>query len=281
MFRRNRTLSGSSSHVVNSATTTGDERSPRAKVHVLARMRRKIGVLLGGTLVGAIVIGGLVYQLTAQVVVSTSSGIALTEVQTKRYSDAIQSYYGSHPLERLRFALNQDDLATYMRVTTPEVADIRMGSGAGLGKTDFTLTFRQPTAGWVIGNKQYYVDANGVPFDTNYYAMPLVQIVDQTGIQQQSGVAIVSNRFLAFVGKLVGALNTKGLTVEKVIIPAGTTHQLQLTLKDKSYYIKVSLDRSVGEQVEDIGRVTGYFDSKGETPQYIDVRVQGRAYYRD
>jgi hypothetical protein len=43
----------------------------------------------------------------------------------------------------------------------------------------------------------------------------------------------------------------------------------------------MSVDRPAGEQAEDAMRAIKYLQSKGMTPAYIDVRVGGKAYYKD
>ena len=45
-------------------------------------------------------------------------------------------------------------------------------------------------------------------------------------------------------------------------------------------YFKVSLDRGTGVTAEDISRMLKYLQDRGLTPGYVDVRVEGKAYYQ-
>jgi hypothetical protein len=68
--------------------------------------------------------------------------------------------------------------------------------------------------------------------------------------------------------------------VTKVVLPASTTRQLQLSLQNVPYMVKVSVDRPAGAQAEDTARSIRYLSSRGMTPQYLDVRVEGRVFYQ-
>jgi hypothetical protein len=44
--------------------------------------------------------------------------------------------------------------------------------------------------------------------------------------------------------------------------------------------VKFSVDRAVGEQAEDAARAVRYLDGKGMSPEYLDVRISGKAFYK-
>lgn len=278
-FRRNRTLTGSLSSRVASATEhTGDLQSSRTHAHQLTLQRRKLMSGLGVVVVVAAGLAGLIYNLTVYPVVG-SSDHALT-LETKRYEDAISGYLARHPVERLRFMLNEKRLTEYLTLTVPEVASVRQDGFARLNGTDFSITMRHPIASWIIGGKQYFVDEQGIPFEKNYYETPAVAVIDQSGVQQAAGTAVASSRFLAFVGRVVAEAKRYDLVVEQAVIPSGTTRQLEVRVQGRGYPIKLSLDRLPSEQVEDMSRAIRHFEGKRVTPQYIDVRVSGKAYYK-
>lgn len=278
-FRRNRTLTGSASpHVSTVNEPNADLQSPRTQVHQLAHQRRKLGTLFMTVVLVAGVIAALLYEFTAQPVIRSSD--AALSLEADRYSKVIDEYLGRRPVERLRFALDDTRLTEYVHRELPEVESVTMGSFVAFGQSSFTVTVRQPIAGWLIGDRQYYVDATGVPFQKNYFPSPTVNVVDDSGIQQTAGTAIASSRFLNFVGRTVSAAAEKGFVVEQAIIPTGTTRQLELKIKDMQTTVKLSLDRSIGEQVEDMERALAWFEERNQTPEYIDVRVSGRAFYR-
>ena len=277
-FKRNRTLTGSASAQVTSVSeSTAQLKSSRVHAHDLVRQRRRIGSVLGLTLMAALVLSGLVWQFTAQPVVRTSDHSESVDVS---YTHAVEDYLAMHPIERLRFLLHEDGLSAYMQSVTPEVASITADGSAGFGKSTFVVAMREPIAGWSIRGVQQYVDASGTAFARNHFAAPKVQIVDNSGIQVETGQAVASNQFLGFVGRVVGLANAQGHVVTRVVIPQNTTRQIELHMQDVGYPVKLSIDRPSGEQVEDMSRALGWLKGRNLTPGYLDVRVSGRAFYK-
>lgn len=279
LFKRNRTLVGSLSRSVSSVNELGgDLRSPRAHHHHLSAHRRKLGSMLAMVILAAGALTWLLYEFTAFTQIApTDGGITVDQA---RYQKVINDYFASRPGERLRVFLNESELSRYMSQEAPEVSSVHVRGAAGLATSQFDIVFRKPVAGWLINSKQYYVDKDGISFQTNLFERPTVRIVDQSGVPQTTGSAVASSRFLRFVGRTVEMARSGGLTVEQATIPSGTTRQIDVRLAGHKYPIKLSLDRPVGEQVEDMQRAVAYFDARGASPQYIDVRVSGKAYYR-
>jgi hypothetical protein len=277
-FRRNRTLTGSTSSQISSPGESNAQiKSPRVQTHELVQKRRHIGATLLLVLSGAGILLFLVSQFTAGTVVRATD---VSQQLDKKYSDIIEAYLASQPIERLRFATNTDHLSDYVAAHAPEVASVSLDGSAGFGKSTFVLQLREPTVGWTINGRQEYVDSTGTAFSRNYFTSPAVQVVDKSGVQVEAGQAIASNRFLGFVGRAVALAKQQGFVVQQVIIPAGTTRQVELQLRGVGYPIKLSIDRGVGEQVEDMKRAVQWLKSHGQSPKYLDVRVSGEAFYR-
>lgn len=277
-FRRNRTITGSvASGVVSANESNAQLKSPRVQAHELSKKRRSIGATLLMVLVGCALLFTLIHQFTAVPIVKTTDSSIKLDTS---YSEIIQSYFSTRPIERLRFLTNTNLLNDFVQTRAPEVADVHIMGSAGLGESMFVLTMREPIAGWSINGRQRYVDSTGTAFANNYFTPPTVQIIDNSGIQVQAGQAVASNRFLGFVGRAVGLAKIQGYIVRQVIIPSGTTRQVELRLDGVGYSVKLSVDRSAGEQMEDMARVIKYLKERNINPEYIDVRVAGKAFYR-
>lgn len=278
VFRRNRTLVGSLSAQVSSASElTGDLRSPRAHAHHLAAHRRMLGTIFIGVFGAICLLAWLLYEFTAGIHVSPTGGVVVND---DRYDKAINQYLVEHPLERLRVLLNEGTLTEYLAQVTPEVQSVQNGGSAGFATSQFDLVFRKPVVGWLIGTNQYYVDENGVSFQVNYFDQPTVKIIDKSGVPQTAGTTVASSRFLRFVGQAVTLAKADGITITQAVIPANTTHEIEVNSTGHAYPVKLSLDRPVGEQIEDMQHAIAYFDKRGEQPKYVDVRVSGKAYYK-
>lgn len=271
-FRRNQTLS--------SYRHNTPEESSRQKAHHLALQRRRLGGIMLIVVAAAVLLLLLLWQLMAQVHVVTSTKQLAEHFQAAPYESSINEYLALNPAQRLRFTLNQDALSNFVSSQLPEVEKVALSGSAGLARATFSITFRTPVAGWQINSRQNYVDANGVVFEKNYYSVPSVQIVDENGIGVEQGAAVASSRLLGFMGRVVAGAGERGYTVTKAILPAGTTRQVEITIKDKKTRVKFSVDRGAGEQVEDMDRALQYFALHRMNISELDVRVSGKAAYR-
>jgi hypothetical protein len=277
-FRRNRTLTGSaSSQVVSTNESNAQLKSTRVQMHDLAKQRRHIGGILVLVLLAAAVLFSLVFQFTTTAIVRTSD---VSRSLDPVYAEAIDAYLTRQPIERLRFLLHEDALSDYLQTVTPEIASVHSDGFGGFGKSVFVVEMRQPIAGWNIRGVQRYVDASGVSFDRNHFTTPKVQIIDNSGIQVEAGQAVASNQFLSFVGRVVGLANANQHPVLQVIIPQGTTRQIELRIQDVAFPVRLLIDRPAGEQIEDMTKSLAWLKERSLTPEYLDVRVSGRAFYR-
>jgi len=273
-FRRNRTLSG-----VQKAQAD-EKASPRSHVHHLTRQRQKLSGILAIVISVTVLLAILITQLSARIIVTGSTKPLSVKIDPAAYETVINEYLAVNPAGRLRFALNERELSDFASTVAPEVSYIKQSGVENIVDTHFTITFRQPIAGWQINGKQFYVDDSGVVFDKNYYETPSVQIIDESGVSPEQGSTVASARFLSFVGRVVALSKSGGYEVTEAILPVGTTRQLEVRLKDVAPRVKLSIDRGAGEQVEDMTRALRYLTSKGVSAEYVDVRVGGRAIYR-
>lgn len=280
-FRRNRTLTGSLSSDVASANEHRSElRSPRVQAHHLRKHRRRLFLVFVAACLVVAGLGWLIYQSIAGVNVVIKAPVP--PIDTKVYEQKIQDYLNGRPLKRNRKTVNTDALAVYLQENgLPEVLAARVNPApAGFGTSTIELTVRQPLVSWKTGSSRLYVDGTGAAFQRNYFAEPAVEVIDETGIQTVNNQVLASDRFLGFMGRMVGRLQDQGLTVTRVVLPENTTRQLLLSIEGVGYPAKVNTDRPAGEQAEDIARTVRYLNRKGIAPQYIDVRVEGKAYYK-
>ena len=271
-FRRNQTLS--------SYRHNTPEESSRQKVHHLALQRRKVGGLFIVVASVAALLMLLLWQLTAQVHITTSTKPLSVPFDASQYEKSINDYFAVNPAQRLRFALDESKLSEFVSAQLPEVESLTMTGAPALAQTNFTITFRQPVAGWIINGKQYYVDSNGVVFQKNYYVSPGVEIVDESGAAPTQGTTVAGGRLLGFLGRVVAQAGERGYTVTKAILPQGTTREVDIYLNGVSTRVKLNIDRGAGEQIEDMTRALKYLTSQGVTAEYLDVRVSGRAAHK-
>jgi hypothetical protein len=278
VFRRSRTLTGTTSpKVASSASPRSQLKTARLQTHELHQLRNRVLRVLAVLVIGIVILSWLVstYVATVQIRSLQPGG----KLATTDYQNTILDY--KHPLERFGFAINRKQLASDMQTLHPEIASIDVDNNWYGGGTQFVAQFRRPVLAWETGGKRFYVDAKGVAFQYDHFGGSYVSVSDQSGISPSvSGGTVASNRFIQFLGKMVGAVNTGGKgSVVEVIIPA-STREADLKLQGRGYPIKTHIDRDPLQQAQDILTTLKYFDDKKLTPQYVDVRVAGKAFYK-
>lgn len=279
-FRRSQTLINRD-NTVSSKVSSLNVDSPRTHVHHLAIKRRKVFVAFMIVFAVVVVLWLLISNFAATIHIVTPQSAISKTIDESRYSEVIQDYFETNPFGRFRFFLDNTALSEYVANKLPEVESVVEKNMVGIGMINFSVTMRNPVAGWKINDHQYYVDSKGVAFEKNYYNEPAVQIIDNSGASLQTGSASVSKRFLSFVGRIVSSSQAAGYSVTQAVLPINTTRELDIFLKDNSLLVKLSIDRKVGEQVEDMSRAIQHFKLNGKImPTYIDVRVRGKAFYK-
>ncbi len=274
-FRRNQTVS--------SYKKTSDlDVSERQKAHQLVDRRRRLGgVFLVAAGVAVLLLVGL-WQFIAQPIVSIASTEVTRTVNTERYEAAISEYVERNPSQRFRASLDQQALSLYVSAKHSEVASVRLTEGVSLpSQVRFTVEFRQPVVSWQMGGTPYFVDADGVVFLENYFELPGVKVVDESGVASEQGSVVASSRLLGFLGRVVDLAKGRGYTVTEAILPPDSTRRIDVKLLEEGEArVRFTIDRGVGVQVEDMDTALRYFKERGVALQYIDVRVAGRAAYK-
>lgn len=280
VFRRSRTLTGTTSEKVRAGAQARSQlKTTRLQAHELHQFRKRIMHILSVVGVVVVLLSYLivVYIGTFKIVYPQPGGAP----QTAGYQQTIQQYFAKHPLERFGFSINRKQFAEDMQTAHPELASVDVDKNWYGGNVAFVLQFRRPLLVWETGGHRFYVDDQGTAFEYDHFGGKYVAVSDQSGISPSaSGGSVASNQFINFLGKMVGAVNAGGKgNVADIIIPA-STREVDLKLQGRGYPIKTHTDRDPLKQAEDVINALKWFDSKKITPQYVDVRVEGKAYFR-
>jgi hypothetical protein len=280
VFRRSRTITGTkSADVPTSAPLRGQFKTDRLRLMELREHRKQILKFLGGVVLAIFILMFLVVNFIVTPSI-TFAQKGVHQPSASNYQKSIYTYFDDHPFERFGFALRPTDLQDQITHDHPEVLGIGVQRDWYGGNVQFTIVFRMPLLVWKTGGKQFYVDAKGVAFTYNHFADPTVAVTDQSGIPPDESGVVASSRFIRFLGQIVAAVNGygKGIVMSVIIPPA--TKEVDLKLGGREYVIKTNTDRDPLQEAEDIANALKFFDQRGIKPQYVDVRVAHKAFYK-
>lgn len=162
----------------------------------------------------------------------------------------------------------------------------------------------------VISAKNFVVSGGAtetaVSSETTY--APSVPVIDESG-------AKLSRKMSEFIGMVEADFKESGYTVTRVAIPTGMAREVDvyvaegggggssdgdnggssgggdgsetegvvngaLDTGELGYYFKMNIDRGSGVSVEDAVKMVKYLSERDLHPSYVDVRVEGKAFYR-
>lgn len=282
-FRRSRTLSGSLANSVESANAKrANLKSDRVKLHGLHSSRRSLKAGLVALLLLALVSGFLLSHSLAFANLSVPANAAQAGAPSA-LRNTLRDYVNGHPAEAFAISLNEQRAAEFLQTHGhPEVAGLNTSiSWIGFNDT-IAVDFRRPIALWQMNNETYYVDKRGVVFQHYQGPKPSLEIKDTSGyiaeLARQDMLA--SRQFISYVGQLAGELRRIGVNpIQQVVIPP-VVRQVNIYIQGRDYEIRVNTSRDPESQAQDIKHAIQYFEKQGISPEYIDVRVEGKAFYK-
>ena len=251
----------------------------RGDLHSLARRRlglfRLLVISVSVVIIATLVIGLSIHHQKVQLV-----GVGASVTESDYYAKLIGEYFYERPFERFRPALNIVTLNHFLRARAPEIDLVQSIENNFLQATVMRLSLRKPVVMWESAGNKYYVDNYGIPFTKNYFADPNLSVVDKSGVEIERISQVANNDFLGFIGRVIALAAERNLPVAKIIVPPLTTRQIEVYFADSTFPVKMSTDGNAAKQVEDAARMLKYLNERKIMPNYVDVRVERRAYYK-
>lgn len=103
---------------------------------------------------------------------------------------------------------------------------------------------------------------------------------DQSGLPIKMGKVALPRDTVAFIEEIAGQLRAKEIDITSLTLPAGT-NELHARVEGAGYYIKFNLHGRAREEAGAYIAIKQHLESQGKSAgEYIDVRVENKAYYR-
>lgn len=203
---------------------------------------------------------------------------------SQRYSSSVvtsqvDKELASHPLWHNLTILDTRALRRDILATQPQLADVAIRR-QWPSRLDLVVTERQPNLIWSTAGKSYLLDGQGVIITPAGGDNPkLVTVEDTTGLTVRLGQKVVPASFVAFCAVLINQVPAQtGLAIKGLQVPETTS---EVYLMTPTYYIKFDTTRSATSEVGDLVRVLAELKRENKSPaQYIDLRIENRAYYK-
>ena len=253
------------------------EHSERSENQKLVIRRRKLGAFFVILAIFISLISIFLFQFISKVsIVSNES----KSQNLSKYEKSVEEYLNINPSERILSNLNKNTLLESLQKDYPEVLSISDIKFNGLTSYKIYLDFRKPVASWLVDGKEFFVDSEGVSFNVNNFEKPSLNIIDDSGAIVSNGKNVASSSFFSFIGKLVSAANKQGLEISKIRIPPLSLRQVEVSVEGISYFARMSTADSAEGQIINFKKAIEYFRTHKISPNYIDLRIEGKGYYK-
>lgn len=269
----------------NTGRMRPSQAAPRDVSGLAAKLGRRIGVLV---LAIAIVVSVFnVLSVTPQVKVepltSSKTSSALLR-DSGEYQAAADKLLSSSLWNRNKVTINTGQVSQQLIKQFPEL------SSAGITLPLLAhrpILYVQPAEASLVvaaDNGAFVVDQNGralIPSANLPTAHNLPQVVDKSGLAISAGRQVLTSDDVTFIQTVLDELNAKHVQVSSMVLPA-ESRELDVYIGGQPYFVKFNLAGGDARQQAGTYLATIAELQRDHTipSNYIDVRVDGRAYYK-
>jgi hypothetical protein len=234
-----------------------------------------------------VILGSLLYATTLTstpriVVLEGSSSKVLRDVDY--YEKEFTRIFGESFFNHSKLTINTVVLAHQIEREYPELENVSVTLPLIGRRPVVQLKAKQPAFILVGKNGSFLIDARGQAIartqDVTITGLGLTIVTDEGGLEIEAGKVILPQNHVDFITTLLYQLKSKQISVQSVTLPP-ISNEVHVRLQTKQYFIKFNLQGSAIEQAGTLMAIQERLDAEGvTTAEYIDVRVEDRAYIK-
>lgn len=195
-------------------------------------------------------------------------------------SKEVNNYLNSRLLAKNWLFLNQQDLKGYLQKTFTGQETITV-SKKFPNHLSVVTDEQKPGLIWKTGSRTYILSTSGRVISEQQKAdnSALPQVIDSTNLPVEVGSRVAARDFVNFVGKVGEFMKANQIGVEKMYV-LDTTSELYVKTQ-AGYDIKFSTNQSPDSATRSLKATLDLINQQNKKPSsYIDLRVEGRAFYK-
>ncbi len=184
-----------------------------------------------------------------------------------------------------KLTVNTESIAQQLQQEFPEVESVAVTVPL-LGRRP-VITIQTAEPAFLLASTKsgaYYVNNDGRVMvkasDVSVAPQDEVVVNDESGIAIESNKQVLPKDTVRFITDTIKQLRAQNVIVESIELPA-VPYEIRVHIKDKPYYVRMNTESDSRQQAGTYLAVKAKLEGEGTTPkEYIDVRVDERAYYK-
>lgn len=260
---------------------------PKQSISPANYWMRRAGLLVLLLALTASITSTMTLSTDAEIVVIDNNNSAAFLGNHETYQRAAQTLLASSLLNQNKVTIDTNKISRDLVKQFPELSSASITLPLLAHRPIVHLQAAKPAVVLHSTNGSYILDANGkalIPSGKLASSVrdALPQVNDQSGLEVKLNQQVLTSGNIEFIETVVAQLADKQIAVESFALPAATS-ELDAKITGKPYYVRFNL-----QTPPDARQQTGTFlatkamlERKNTPPtKYIDVRVEGRAYYQ-
>ncbi|MDB5185360.1 MAG: hypothetical protein JWN38_1168 [Candidatus Saccharibacteria bacterium] len=271
-------------------THAGERQSVNAEPRLPSRRQRATDtrtlIMIGLAVCVLILLLGTSLTTNPKVIVQDSSGSQAVLRGSSDYQRAAQQLIDSSILNKNKVTIDTTAISSQLQAQFPELASVQLVLPF-IGRQP-TLYLRADDPVLILGTStgSFALDRNGTALATGAQlaqlsSLKLPLVTDESGITVKLHAQALTASNVSFIRNIISQLALKSMPVATLTLPAGVS-ELDVRLTGQPYLIKFNLmTNTARQQAGTFLAVIQRLKEQGITPaEYVDVRVDGRAYYK-
>lgn len=198
------------------------------------------------------------------------------------YAEGMSGILSSSVFHYSKLTINTDDVASQIETKYAELEGVSVTIPLLGRKPIVGASITKPAFVLLSGGERFYVRQDGVAMATakDIGEVQVPTIIDLSDVPIEPGKAVLTSQSAEFITEVLGQLNAQKYAVDSVILPQAP-NELQIKPAGREYRVRFNMLGDGREQAGALLALTAQLQGDNVVPaQYIDLRVEERAYYK-
>jgi cell division septal protein FtsQ len=259
----------------------------RRRERIVRYWRQRLGMFIAGVALIVCVLYTLHLNNQPKVVSLAQSSNSYFLQSTDVYQQAAAKAFASSIFNDNKITVNSVGIQERLQKQFPELSDVSVTIPLMSHRPIVYIAPTTPSLVLANSSDSFVLDNNGKALLTTSQVADLEKlglptVTDQTGLKVKTGDFALAGTAVSFIQTVKAELEAKGVAIDTMTLPSNGAFELDVKPKGAGYFVKFNLhEDSARQQAGTFLAVRARLATQSTTPSsYIDVRLDGRAYYK-